>query len=250
MDFNNKVVIVTGASSGIGAATAEAFAKLSASVVLVGRNAEKLRAVAQKCENAKGKKPLVIKADMSVDFDVKKVVFETVDKFSKIDVLVNNAGFTANGGIRDGIEIYDKVMSTNVRGVYLLTSLAVPHLVKTRGNIVNVSSIVAKKTVKSFNWLAYSMSKAALDHFTRCVALELASEGVRVNAVNPGAVRTPFYEVISVPETMLKKFDAVMPLGKIAESEEIADMIVYLASDKARSITGVTNVIDNGNMLI
>ncbi|CAG4945735.1 unnamed protein product [Parnassius apollo] len=186
MWFENKVVVVTGASAGIGAETAILFAQQSAKVVLVGRNEDALISVAKKCGEAKGIIPLIVKAELINDNDVKNIVTKTIEKFVHIDVLVNNAGVGFKGGIRDSVDLYDRVIATNVRAVYLLTSLATPYLVQSKGNVVNVSSIAAFKPIKDIEFLQYCMSKAALDQFTRCVALELGREGVRVNSVSPG----------------------------------------------------------------
>lgn len=254
MDFNNKVVVITGSSAGIGATAAVLFAKQSAKLVLVGRNELNLDSVAEKCEKEKGIKPLIVKAELSNDEDVKKIVSETIKVFGRIDVLVNNAAVGVRGSIKDGVEPYDRVMAGNMRAVYLLTSLATPHLVSSKGNVVNVSSVAAFKPIKDINFLPYCISKAALDQFTKCVALELAPEGVRVNSVNPGGTRTSFAESAGFSKEQVEKLysdrDKMYPLRKMAESEDVADLILYLASDRARSITGSIYVIDNGEMLM
>ncbi|CAG4945731.1 unnamed protein product [Parnassius apollo] len=254
MDFNNKVVIITGASAGIGSAAAVLFAKQSAKVVLVGRNETTLLNIAKKCEDAKGFEPLTVRAELTDDEDVKKIVDKTIEHFGRIDVLVNNAGVGFCGGIRDGVEIFDRAMATNVRPAYLLTSLATPYLVQSKGNIVNVSSVAAFKPIKDVAFLPYCMSKAALDQFTRCVALELGRDGVRVNSVNPGGTKTSFVETAGFSKQQMEKLyetrEQNYPLRKMAKSEEVADLILYLASDRAASITGATFVIDNGEMLM
>lgn len=183
MSFSGKVVIVTGASSGIGAQTAKDFSKLGASLVLVGRNQENLQKVAAECIDQK--KALTVLADVTNEDETKRIIEETIKKFGQIDVLVNNAGMLETGTIENtSLEQYDRVMGTNMRSIYHLTMLAVPYLVQTEGNIVNVSSV---NGIRSFpGVLAYNISKAAVDQFTRCVALELAPKKVRVNAVNPG----------------------------------------------------------------
>lgn len=254
MDFKNKVVVITGASSGIGAKTAELFAKHSALMVLIGRNEDNLHQVALKCKEINGLEHLEIKAELNIDSDLEKVITKTIEKFGRIDVLVNNAGLGVQASIRDGIDPYDRAMAINVRAVYLLTSLATPHLVKVKGNIVNVSSVAAFKPIKDADYLPYCISKAALDQFTKCVALELSKDGVRVNSVNPGGTKTPFavnagFSATQVEE-LYKARDANYPLGKMAESEDVADLIVYLSSNRARSITGGIFVIDNGESLV
>jgi NAD(P)-dependent dehydrogenase (short-subunit alcohol dehydrogenase family) len=183
MSFEGKVVIITGASSGIGAQSARDFAKLGAKVTLVGRNLENLQQVAADCGSSEN--VLTIQADVTVEVDAKKIIDQTIKKFSQLDVLLNNAGIIENGSIENtSIEQYDRVMNTNMRSIYYLTMLAVPHLIKTQGNIVNISSVCG---IRSFpGVLAYNISKAAVDQFTRCVALELAPKNVRVNSVAPG----------------------------------------------------------------
>ena len=249
MSFQDKVVIVTGSSSGIGAATAIKFAEEGAKVAIVGRNTEKLNNVAKKCKN-----PLVIVADVSKDEDVKRIINETLKRFGKLDVLVNNAGIGGSTKIQDenAMAAYDKVMSTNLRSVVHMTHLAAPHLVKTKGNIVNISSIAALKPLGQGTF-AYNTSKAALDHFSRSIAQELASSGVRVNTVNPGPVRTDIIKNVGVPaeveEAIFKHMRDMTSLNRVSVPEEIADIVLFIASDKARAITGSSFVTDNGAML-
>lgn len=185
MDLSGKVIIVTGASSGIGAATATYLTQLGATVVLTGRNIENLNKVGAECKAIGKQKPLLIVADVTNLDDNSRVIDETIKKFGRLDVLVNNAGKGQNGTIETtSLEQFDDIMDTNLRSVYHLTKLAVPHLIKTKGNIVNVSSVAGTRAFA--NSLSYCISKAALDQFTRCVALELAPKQVRVNSVNPG----------------------------------------------------------------
>ncbi|KAI5643752.1 enoyl-(Acyl carrier protein) reductase domain-containing protein [Phthorimaea operculella] len=249
MSFDNKVVLVTGASSGIGAATAILFAKEGANVAIVGRNQKKLDAVAAKIADV-GKKPLVINADISKDDDTKRIITDTVAEFGKLDVLVNNAGFAVFGRVRHGniVEAYDTVMRVNLRGTIQLTTLATPHLIATKGNIVNVSSCTSMTTPMLPDFIVYGMSKAALDHFTRGTALELASSGIRVNSVNPGPVKTDFFENMGL-DISFESMDHTLPLKRVTDSEEIADLIVYVAGEKARGITGSLFVHDNGLLL-
>lgn len=252
MDFKGKVIIVTGASSGIGASAALQFATLSGTLVLVGRNEERLKSVAKKVGDAKGIKPLIVKADLEKDAEVKKIIDETVKQFGRIDVLVNNAGAGVIAGIKDGIEHFDKMIATNLRSVYLLTNLALPHLIKTKGNIVNVSSIVSQKPIPDF--MPYCVSKAGLDMFTKCVAKDLAIHRIRVNSVNPGPVESEFHNRLGLgkaeTDALMKDRENMSPLGKIAPSEDVAELIVFMASDdKAGSITGSIVIIDNGFIL-
>ncbi|XP_072934705.1 L-fucose dehydrogenase-like [Epargyreus clarus] len=245
MSFKNKVVLVTGGSSGIGAAIAIAFAKEGANVAIVGRNESKLAAVAQKCGNA-----LVINADVSNDDDVTRIVQTTVDTFGQIDVLVNNAGISRPGSITDGrlIQAYDEVIATNLRAPMKLTSLASPHLIKTKGNIINISAIGGQFAPSVPQLIPYCVSKAALNNFTLGSALEMSKHGVRVNAVSPGPVYTDILENSKYPNNW-DVFKQHTALDRVSEPEEIADLVLFLASDKAKSITGANYVADNGMLL-
>ncbi|KOB75350.1 3-dehydroecdysone 3alpha-reductase [Operophtera brumata] len=253
MSYSNKVVIVTGSSSGIGAATALHFAKEGAQVAIVGRNETRLNNVAAQISKI-GKKPLIIKADISKD-EVKTIVKKTVDHFGKLDVLVNNAAVVKTAAVDDEnlLEVYDEVLNTNLRSIFVLTNLATPHLVKTKGNIVNISSVAGRWTLKSFapsGYLAYAASKAALDHFTRVAAMELAPKGVRINAVIPGPVDTSILESAGIDNNWDEVGKNTTALNIVIQPEEIADLILYLASDKAKSITGSNYVIDGGLLVV
>lgn len=249
--FASKVVLLTGASSGIGSETALHFAKQEAILALVGRNKENLEKVAKQCEEVSPKnlKPLTIVGDLNSESDVERIVNTTIEQLKQIDVLVNNAGIMSAGTIETtSLEQYDKIMTTNVRAPYYLTMLAVPHLLKTKGNIVNVSSVAG---VRSFpNILAYCMSKSAVDQFTRCVALELGPKGVRVNAVNPGVIITEIHLRGGMGEqeyaAYIEKCKLTHALGRPGTTEEVASSILFLAGDGASNITGVTLSVDGG----
>ncbi|CAG5049599.1 unnamed protein product [Parnassius apollo] len=249
MSFTGKVVFISGASSGIGAAAAIEFAKQDADVVIIGRNEAKMNNVYKQCE-AHGKKPLVIKADISKDKEAKAAINKTIDKFGKLDILVNNAGIMRLGSILNGnlLESYDEVMSTNLRAVMHLTALAAPHLIKTKGNIINISSIAGEIFPIVPEFMSYSVSKAALNHFTRCSASELAGYGVRVNSISPGPVKTDFAENSGITD-LITKANFKTPLGRVSDAVEIADLILYLSSDKAKGITGSNYVTDNGCLI-
>ncbi|CAG9559397.1 unnamed protein product [Danaus chrysippus] len=243
MSFKGKVVIVTGASSGIGAAVAKEFSSEGAQVVMVGRNEAKLSAVAAECD-----KPLVIRADVANDDDARRIIDETIKKFGKLDVLVNNAGMGSNAATLlegDIMKDYDKLMSINLRAVVHLTKLAAPHLIKTKGNIVNISSVAGTLTPIIPTAINYCVTKAGLNHFSACAALELGRKGVRVNTVSPGPVKTDFVEnaKMELNTSFIKK---ITILERISESDEIADLVLFLASDKARGITASNFVSDNG----
>uniref|UniRef100_A0A2A4J0E8 Ketoreductase domain-containing protein n=1 Tax=Heliothis virescens TaxID=7102 RepID=A0A2A4J0E8_HELVI len=247
--FANKVVLVTGGSSGIGADAVVEFAKQGASVALVGRNETRLKEVAKRCEKY-GAKTLVIKADVSKDEQAKTVIQKTVDKFGKLDVLVNNAGILRYAPVTDPklLANYDEVMNTNLRPVIHLSSLAIPHLIASKGNIVNVSSVLATWN-KLTGTISYCMSKAAMDHFTRIAATELAPHGVRVNSINPGPVATEILTNAGMPNDL--KLDNIMKeqtaLGRFADADEINEVILFLA--RSPSVTGSCYLIDSGMRL-
>lgn len=247
-DFEKKVVVITGATSGIGRATALRFAAAGANIAAVGRKKEALSEV---CEAIKENKvsALPINADVTTEADARRVIAETVSKFGRIDVLVNAAGILANGTIEDTLlDSWDKMMNINLRSVFNLMQLALPHLEKKKGNIVNVSSVTGLRAFPGV--LAYCVSKAGLDQLTRCAALELAPKGIRVNAVNPGVVVTNIHRRGGMSETdyetFLEKSRTTHPLGRAGEPEEVAELILFLASEDASWITGATYSIDGG----
>jgi len=252
--FKNKVIIVTGSSTGIGAGTAIKFVQEgAAAVVLHGRQEAALKNVKEKCEKAgQGKTKIHVVVGDVTDAKIReRLITETIDKFGTLDVLVNNVGF-CNSPILTAeaqIELYDKIMDVNLRSMVVLTQLAIPHLVKAKGNIVNISSVGGIKALSMFTF--YGMCKAAMDHYTRCLAVELGPKGVRVNSVNPGSI--PETELASKSgatdehmKTFLKDIVAATPLRRVGGVEEVADLIAFLASDKAAFITGIRAVVDGG----
>ncbi|XP_018575876.1 uncharacterized protein LOC108914536 [Anoplophora glabripennis] len=247
MHFAGKVVLITGASSGIGATTAKVFAGLGAALALTGRNLENLQQVASDC--ASGTTPLLIIAELTSESDTKAIIDQTVERFGRLDVLVNNAAVLELDSMETtSLAQYDNVMNTNVRSLYHITTLAVPHLIKTKGNIVNVSSVTGLRAFSGL--LTYSMSKAAVDQFTRCAALDLAPKQVRVNSVNPGVIVTNFQRRAGMNREQytefLKRSEGNHALGRNGRAEEVARAIVFLASDDASFITGTTLPVDGG----
>lgn len=246
--MREKVVIVTGASSGIGRATALLFAKNGWQVIAVGRNEKELNALREKAQGKKGTIKVHL-ADIREVSQVERVINDTVENFGQIDVLVNSAGIIANGTIENTtLDDWDKMLDINLRSLFYLTQKCVPHLEKTRGNIVNVSSVAGTRSFP--NVLAYCVSKAAVDQLTRCAGLELAPKGIRVNAVNPGVVVTNLHKRSGMGDedygNFLKNSTKTHPLGRVGEAREIAELIYFLASDKASWITGATYEIDGG----
>lgn len=246
--MENKVVIVTGASSGIGRATALLCAKNGAKIAAVARSEKELNHLRDEAkQNGGAVKPYL--CDLRETTQVDRLITEIVESFGQIDVLVNAAGIIANGSIETTtLDNWDKMMDINVRAVFYLMQKCVPHLEKTKGNIVNVSSVTGTRAFP--NVLAYCVSKAAIDQLTRCTALELAPKGVRVNAVNPGVVVTNLHKRGGMAEADYDKFlgnaKNTHPLGRAGQPEEVAELIHFLASEKAAWITGATYAIDGG----
>lgn len=251
MSFQNRVVVVTGASSGIGAATAELLSSRGARLAIAGRNVDNLSSVAESCaaRHPEKLKPLVITADVTNEKDCERLIAEVITEFNRLDVLINSAGIIESGTIEtSSLEQYDRIMNTNVRSIFQLTQLAVPHLIATKGNIVNLSSVCG---IRAFpNVLAYNMSKSAVDQFTNCVALELAAKGVRVNSVCPGVIVTELHKRGGMNEDNYRQFldhcKDTHALGRPGEVKEVAAAIAFLASDEASFITGVQLPVDGG----
>jgi NAD(P)-dependent dehydrogenase (short-subunit alcohol dehydrogenase family) len=246
--MKDKVVIVTGASSGIGRAAAKLFAKNKAQVIAVGRNEKELSGLHDEILEKKGLVKTVL-TDLKETSQVDRLITDTAENFKRIDVLINAAGIIANGSIETTeLADWDKMININLRSVFYIMQKCVPHLEKTKGNIVNVSSVTGPRAFP--NVLAYCVSKAGVDQLTRCSALELAPKGVRVNAVNPGVVITNLHKRSGMDEEKYEKFlehsKTTHPLGRAGKPIEVADLIYFLASDKADWITGATYEIDGG----
>jgi NAD(P)-dependent dehydrogenase (short-subunit alcohol dehydrogenase family) len=247
-ELAGKVAIITGATSGIGRATALRFAEAGARVGLVGRSGQQLNRVAKEI-GERGGEALSIRADVTDEAAARRVVSRIIKEFSALDVLVNAAGHISNGTIENTtLDEWDAMMNVNLRAVFNLMREAVPHLAKRRGNIVNVSSVTGLRAFPGV--LAYCVSKAGLDQLTRCAALELAAKGVRVNAVNPGVVITEIHKRGGMSEedysAFLEHSRSTHPIGRVGEPQEVAELILYLASERAAWITGATYSIDGG----
>jgi len=246
--FAGKVAVVTGASSGIGRATALAFAREGASVVLVSRDQAALEAVA----NEAGGPALAVAADVMAADTPARVVQAAVERFGGIDVLVNAAGIIGTASTdQTPDELFDRMFAINVRAPFRLMREAFPHLKARGGNVVNVSSV---NGLRAFAGVAvYCSSKAALDHLTRCAALDWAPHGVRVNCVNPGVTVTNLHRRGGMDETryaaFLERAKETHPLGRPGSADEIADAVLFVASDKAGWMTGDTIAVDGGRHL-
>ena len=246
--MSEKVALITGASSGIGRSTAKLFVNDGWSVVGVGRNQHELTDLRTEVRDAVGKLRSHL-ADLTETSQIDRLVSDTLEHLGRIDVLVNAAGIIKNGNIADtSLLDWDRMMEINLRSVFYLMHKCVPSLERTKGNIVNVSSVAGTRAFP--NVLAYCVSKAAVDQLTRCAALELAPKGVRVNAVNPGVVVTNLHKRGGMESAAYEKFiehsKSTHPIGRTGTPDEVADLVFYLASDKASWITGATYEIDGG----
>ncbi|XP_031637524.1 uncharacterized protein LOC116349965 isoform X2 [Contarinia nasturtii] len=232
--------------SSIGAATAFRLSKQGATLVLSGRNLENLKAVAK---DVGADKAFIVPGDLTQEADTENLLKKAIDKYGKLDVLINNAGILETGSIETtSLQQFDRVMNSNIRSIYHLTMLAVPWLIKSQGNIVNVSSV---NGIRSFpGVLAYNISKSAVDQFTRCVALELATKNVRCNSVCPGVTITNLHKRGGMNDEAYAKFlehsKTTHALGRAGLADEIADAIVFLASENASFITGINLPVDGG----
>lgn len=244
-------VIVTGASSGIGRATALRFGSGGASVLAVGRDAKALDEVAAAVQKEGGRGTTLV-ADVTDTSAASTIVQTALDRFGGLTTLVNAAGIIGSGTIETTTdEQWDTMMDINSSAPFRLMRAAVPALIQSKGSIVNVSSVTGLRSFPGV--LAYCVSKSAIDQLTRCAALELAAKGVRVNAVNPGVVISNLHRRGGMNEESYSAFlehsKATHPIGRPGEPHEIADLIFFLASPNAAWITGETVSIDGGRHL-
>ena len=244
-------VIVTGASSGIGRATAELFIKRGHHVVLVARRQDNLQQTVDVAKSTTGcGYPLA--ADLSSKEGREQAVARAVQELGQVDVLVNGAGIIRAGKLEDtSLEAWNEMLNLNLTSVFDMMRLCQPHLRKTNGNVVNISSVTGLRSFPGI--LSYCVAKAGVDQLTRCAALEWAQFGIRVNAVNPGVVITNLHRTAGMSEEAYEAFvehsKNTHPLGRVGEASEIAEAIYFLASRKSAWTTGVTLSIDGGRGL-
>lgn len=258
MEFAGKVAVVTGAGSGIGEAAALRLAEGGASVVVISRTQEEIDAVRDAIV-AKGGKALSVAADVSEPAEVENVVQRTLDAYGRIDIVVANAGINGMWAPIDDLQVdeWDKTIKVNLRGTYLTLHHTVPALKKQGGSIIIVSSINGNRTFTSPGATAYSATKAAQVAMAQQLALELGDDGIRVNAVCPGAIETEINDNsqkrnANEAEVPVEFPEGDIPItgGKPGESKDVADVIAFLASDAARHVTGVPIYVDGGQSLL
>ena len=240
--FEGKVVIVTGSGSGIGAGTARRFLQEGAFVALNGRREHKLKATIAGFDPVKS---LVHPGDVSDEEYVKRLVEDTITKFGKLDVLVNNAGMAIFGPFaKTTTKEWRKLMATDLDGVFFACREALPHLLKTKGSIINLSS--ASGLGGDWGCSAYNAAKGAVTNFTRSLALEYGSRGVRVNAVAPSLTSTEATAFLEKNKAAMAAFFDRIPIGRAAKPEEVAGVIAFLASEDAVFVNGVILSVDGG----
>ncbi|VAW51313.1 3-oxoacyl-[acyl-carrier protein] reductase [hydrothermal vent metagenome] len=241
-NLNGKTAVITGGNSGIGYATAKKFKTLGANVVITGRNKEAI----EKAANELGVKGLVANQENLDDIDA--LVSHVKNKFNSVDILFVNAGVAILAPIEQVTEVqFDNIMDINFKGAFFTLQKFLP-ILNDGASVINLSSINAYTGMP--NTAAYAASKAALNSLTRTAAYELAPRKIRVNSVNPGSINTPIYGKLGIPNEAIKKFSSAMqdriPLKRFGESDEVANLIAFLASDEAGFITGAEYNIDGG----
>ncbi|XP_030374656.1 uncharacterized protein LOC115624194 [Scaptodrosophila lebanonensis] len=252
LDFTGRVVAITGASSGIGAATARMFSQLGACVALIDRDEKRLLNVMKDCFDI-GYEPYALSADLLKTEEIECAAKKIRARFGCCDVLVNGAGIMPMSTLeKTSLDCLDLVFDANVRSMFYLTQQLLPEIISCCGCIVNVSSVCG---IRAFpNLVAYNMSKAAVDHFTRSLALDLGPQGIRVNAVNPGVIRTNLLRTGGMGEEQYKELmersKTTHALCRVGEPEEVASCICFLASPLASFITGVTMPVDGGKQVM
>ncbi|MGH7230588.1 MAG: SDR family NAD(P)-dependent oxidoreductase [Nitrospiraceae bacterium] len=246
MRLQGKVALITGAGVGIGAAVAKLFAQEGAAVVITGRRKETLEQVVGDIERDKGQ-VLAVVGSVTDETHVRSAVGQAVRTFGKLDILVNNAAIGAFGRVLHEVDdaTWNEVLDINLTGVFRMTRAVVPEMLKAGGGaIVNVSSVGG--LVGFWGSAPYGTSKGGLEVLTRCVAMDYAKQGIRCNSICPGLVQTPMSEpLLNNPEMRAEALSAY-PISRVGTPDEVAKMIVYLASDDSAWVTGSSFTIDGG----
>ncbi|KAK6167999.1 hypothetical protein SNE40_021911 [Patella caerulea] len=249
--LEGKSIIITGASFGIGQAIAVHLAPYKPKLVLAARNVTGLEVTRLECEKLglSANNILTVQCDVSKDDNLQNLVDTTIKSFGSIYGLVNNAGYSTKGNIEEtDMKDYDGIMRVNLRAPFYLSKLCLPHLKDSKGCVINMSSVVSKKGFLEL--VPYSLSKAALDHFTHLLAAEIGPFGVRVNSVNPGHIPTEIFPKIGFSEERIAEMESAVqtttPLRRLGQTEDVAKLVKFLLSDEASYITGETILVDGG----
>jgi len=247
VDLKGKAAIVTGGGRGIGRAIALGLAGAGASVAVAGRTQQEIENVSSEIQKLGGK-ALAVSTDLTVTAQLENLVQTAAKEFGRIDILVNNA---ARSFLRSLLDLredgWDKVFDTNVKAVWLLSRAVARKMIEQKGGrIINITTVGAEKA--ELGMAAYGSSKAALKMLTRCMAREWAQYGIRVNAVGPGLTRTDFSKPIWSNPEVAKHVSSAIPMGRLAEPEEIVGSVLFLASEAANFITGHSIYVDGGTL--
>ena len=252
MRLESKVALITGGGSGIGRACAEMFAHEGARVAVSDISLERAQATTQ-FVTSHGGEAIAISGDVSVGDDAQNMVSATVEKFGKLDVLVNSAGVSARNAMPKGSspeEVWDKVIDVNLKGTYMVSWHAMPEMAKSGGgSIINLSSImglVGYPVGMGGGFNPYNPSKGGVLQFTRNLAIDSASKNVRVNCICPGYVETDLTSALTKDAEALSRLETLHPIGRLGQPEEIAYAALYLASDESGFVTGTPLVVDGG----
>ena len=249
LSLKSKVAIVTGGRRGIGKAIALLFAKSGADLVVCDYQIEdgELEAVAREIGKL-GRRSLALRTDTRIKADIDSLVQSTITEFGKVDILVNNAGIASKTPLLEiSEEEWDRVVDTNLKGYHLCSQAVGKIMVEQKGGtVINIASIGSLRPSKSMGWAVYNVTKAGVVMLTKQLALELASHRIRVNAIAPAPVRTDMVQELWTNSEILERYSSSVPLGRIAEPDEIAHAAEFLASDASSYITGHTIVVDGG----
>ena len=242
MRLKDKTAIITGGGTGIGLATARAFCQEGAKVILFGRRKEKLEKAVEKL----GGSAIIVQGDMTNSKDLDKLINETLHNFKKIDVLVNNAGLFNGSPLHEISDSqWDEIMDINIRSVFQLTRRVPPVMLSQKyGSIIHISSILGLIAVPQV--AAYNVSKGALNQFSRSIAVEYGSSGIRSNSICPGLIATDMTTDLMKDADLMKEWSKEYPIGRFGEPEDVANACLYLASDESSFITGITLPVDGG----
>ena len=248
MRLKDKVAIITGSSKGIGQGCARVFAREGAAVVIVSRTAESGLAMVKEIQD-KGGRAIYIQTDVSRSEQVQNMINRTIEAFGRLDILINNAGYHISKNIEEtSEEEWDFIINTNLKSVFLCSKYALPHLRKTKSCIINISSMVG--LVGQSNAGAYSATKGGIIAMTKGMALDFARDGIRVNCICPGWIRTPLVDdwFSQQPDEQKARdyINSVHPLGRIGTSEECGRIALFLATEDASFMTGSIVTVDGG----